>query len=269
MDRSVRALRSQGAMSTSSRTDLFAGIRQVAVGTAAGPVALPILYRDGSLLVVGYRIDPARASSALAGLALEPLVTLGRALVLLSMFEYRDTSIGPYNEIGIALLAQRAGTAPSTWRLLRDARQVLDAGLYVTNLPVTTPVACSAGVEIWGYPKYVTGIATDFRADGVTVTLENEFVLTHSRRYGLEVAGVPMITYTSKSGRLIRTVTEVGHRMRFGGAGTVELKIIGDGPTAATLRALGLDAARPAFAMRTDAVQAVLPFGKDIGAAGT
>jgi hypothetical protein len=75
-----------------------------------------------------------------------------------------------------------------------------------------------------------------------------------------------MITFTFRKDRLIRTITEVGHRMRFGGARTVKLKITGDGPTAATLQALGLDSARPAFALRTDSLKAALPLGKDLGA---
>jgi acetoacetate decarboxylase len=253
-------------MRTSTGAGFFAGIKQNKVTTSVGPVELPILYRDGSLLAVGYRVDPAFVRSVLGDLSLEPLVTLGRALAVLSMFEYRDTSIGPYNEIGISVLVRRAGTAPSPWRLLRDPRKEEDAGMYVVNLPVTSPVAWAAGVELWGYPKYVTGIDTDFRPDGVRVTLEKEFVLTHSRRPGIEIDGAPMITYTIRKNRLIRTITEVGHRMRFGGARTVELKIIGDGPTAATLRALGLHAARPAFALRVDSLRAVLPAGKDLGA---
>jgi len=45
--------------------------------------------------------------------------------------------------------------------------------------------------------------------------------------------------------------------------------IIGDGPTAATAKALGLDTVRPTFAFRTDAMKAVLPSGNDLGSIAT
>lgn len=247
--------------------DIFTGIKQSAVMISTGPVELPLLYRDGSMLVIGYRINPAPVQSILDDLPLEPFLILRRALVLLVLAEYRDTSIGAYNEIGILILARRAGSAPSLWGIFRDVRKVEDVGLYVTNLPVTTQVALIGGVEIYGFPKYAADIETSFRPHSVQVTLKNEFVLTHSAGFGLEMDGIPIITYTFLKNQLIRTVVEVGHRVRFGGASTVQMRIIGEGPTAATARVLGLDTARPTFAFRTDAMKAVLPSGKNLGAA--
>jgi hypothetical protein len=246
--------------------DILAGIKQTPTATSTGPVALPILYRDGSMLVIGYRIEPAIATSMLRNLPLEPLVMFGRALVLVCLFEYRDTTIGPYNEIGVGIYVRRTGTAPSLWRVLRDPRKIEDVGLYVVNLPVSAHAALTAGVEIWGYPKYVAGIATSFQQDRIRVTLESEFVLTYSHGFGFEINGPPFITYTLLKNRLLRTIVEVGHCVRFGGARSIRLSINGAGPTAATAKALGLDAVRPAFAFRTDAMKAVLPAGKDLGA---
>lgn len=252
-----------------NKADLLTDIKQTPTATSTGPVGLPILYKDGSTLVIGYRIDPAVAASILRDLPLEPLVILGRALVLICLFEYRDTTIGPYNEICIGMYVRRAGSVPSLWSVLHDQRKVEDMGLYVINLPVSSRQALTAGVEIWGFPKYVTGIATSFRQDKIQVTLENEFVLTHSSGFGFEIDGIPIITYTFLKNRLVRTIVEVGHRMRFGGARSIRLSINGDGPTSATAKALGLDAVQPTFAFRTEAWKAVLPSGKDLGAIAT
>ncbi|MCI4680894.1 acetoacetate decarboxylase family protein [Rhodoblastus acidophilus] len=249
-----------------SGKDIFADVKQMPFATSAGPVGLPVLYRDGSMLLIGYRIDPAVAKSVLGNLPLEPLVVLGRVIVLLILFEYRDTTIGPYNEICLGVMARRPGTSPSLWSLLSDLRKVEDAALYVTNLPVTTNAALTGGIEIWGYPKYLTGITTSFRPDGIRVTLENEFVLTHSPGFGLEVPSIPFVSFTVLNKRLLRTVVEVDSRVRFGGANTVRLTITGDGPTAKTIKALSLDTIRPSFTFRTDALHSVLPSGKDIGA---
>ena len=252
-----------------SGTDILGDIKQSAMPTSSGAVALPILYRDGSMLVAGYLIDIARAQAILGDLPFEPVLILGRALVLLTVFEYRDTTIGSYNEFGIGILVQRAGTSPSLWRILHDIRKVEEVGLFVTNLPVTDQGAFTAGVELWGYPKYVTGITTSFGPDSAVTTLEHEIVVAHSRGFGLEIDGIPFVTFTRRQNRLIRTIVEVDHRVRFGGASSVSLSIIGDGPTAATAKALGLDTVRPAFAFRTDALKAILPAGKDLGSIKT
>ena len=68
------------------------------------------------------------------------------AITVACFFEDRATSIGPYGEIGLALLVRRAGTQPSRLGALRNLRDVHDAGLFV-NLPVTTEAARAAGVE--------------------------------------------------------------------------------------------------------------------------
>jgi hypothetical protein len=217
------------------------------------------------MLVVGYRIDRHRATTALASVPLEPLMIVGKALVLLCIFEYRDTTIGPYNEIGLGVFAQRKASPLPIRRILRDVRSVDEVGMYVTNLPVNTPAAYAAGVELWGYPKYVSDIDTRFDGTSMTATLGSEFELSHRVGRGIEIKGLPFITYTCKDGRLIRTVVEVGHMARFGGARSLRLRLIGDGPTATTIRVLGLDHLKPTFVQRVDGINAVLPLGKDCG----
>ena len=245
--------------------DIFAGVGQSTVITTAGDCQVPILYRDGSMLVVGYRIDRHRAATALSHVALEPLVMAGKALALLCIFEYRDTTIGPYNEIGLGVFARRKARPLPIRRILRDVRSVDEVGMYVTNLPVNTPAAYAAGVELWGYPKYVTGIDTRFDGTSTTATLESEFELRHRVGRGITIKGLPFITFTCKHERLIRTVVEVGHMVRFGGARSLRIQLTGDGPTSTTMKAFGLDSLRPTFVQRADGLRAVLPIGKDCG----
>jgi Acetoacetate decarboxylase (ADC) len=180
--------------------------------------AVSILYRDGSMLVVGNRIDPTRAKASFGGLPLEPLAVWRRALALVCVFEYRDTTIGPYNELGGGVYARRTGRAPSILKVLRDMRPIEEVGLYVNNLPVNTAAAHAAGVELWGFPKYITPIDTAFEPGGVELVVAGEFRLTHSRGRGVQLPGPPFITYTVRAHHLVRTIAEVGHRVRFEGA---------------------------------------------------
>ena len=67
--------------------------------------------------------------------------------------EYRKTDIGPYNEVGLTVLALAPGDPiPAN---------------YVVDLPVTTAVANRAGREIWGYNKFVAAIDVKERRQDV------------------------------------------------------------------------------------------------------
>lgn len=246
---------------------IFQDIAPRRLETSAGPCDLPILYRDGSMLVVGYRVSLAQVRSQLADIPLEPMALFGKALVTLAIFEYRDTTIGPYNEVGLSVYAKRVGTSPSQLQVLRKTRTVGDVGMHVFNLPVNTENACAAGIDLWGYPKYVSEIQTSFQPERSEARLGQEFSIVHERRpLTFEAKGIPLITYSIHQGRFLRTIVEVEHRIRVDRGNKVQLKRLGDGPTARTIEALGLDMMRPSFAFRTDALRTLLPTGVDMGA---
>ena len=52
----------------------------------------------------------------------------------------------------------------------------------------------------------------------------------------------------------------------WGGAGRVQLRLTGDGPTARSLKHLAQKGLSPWMAFRTDELSAVLPAGADMGA---
>ena len=89
----------------------------------------------------------------LGDLRLEPVRIAGKTTVVLTIFTYRDTSIGPYNELAISSYVRPI-----------DDHRLSAAALWVHALPVTTESACTAGVDIWGFPKWVTPI--DYTHDG-------------------------------------------------------------------------------------------------------
>lgn len=249
-------------------SSFFSDVRQEPVPTSAGPCDLPILYRDASIVGIFHRVDPGAASRLLEGVPLEPWVAFGgKATVLTAVFEYRDTTVGVYNELGIAVLTKRPGSAPSRLGFVRDMTRQEEQAFYVVNLPVTTEAACAAGKEIWGYPKYVTGIDTDLRPRAARFGLEGELEIDIGGGLGPRLPNVPIVTFTVKDGHLLRTVVRTGGRARWTGGGSVRLRVLGDGPCASTVTALGLDRTRAAAAFRSDDFQAILPAGIDLGAA--
>jgi len=224
--------------------------------TSAGEVRLPIEYHDGSLLNVVTFVPEAAVRAMLPTQHLRPVTVRGRASVLLTVFEYRDTTIGPYNELSVAFLVRSADSAlsaPAAW---------------VQDLPVTTEIALAAGKELWGYPKWVTPITWEHRGDTIHAGLPGELTVTvRARRWPAARMPLPLGTFTILDGRLVQTKLEIRGHMRFARGGAVRVEVTGDGRVAHTLRAVGADAASPTFAMWCDDLRATLPEGRDAGAA--
>jgi hypothetical protein len=243
----------------------FARVPEAPHSTTEGPVVLPIRYRDASLFGVFFAADLDACRALVGPRSIEPWPLLGRAVVALFAWEYRDSSVGAYNEVGLGIQARRRGSTPSLLRLARDMTADDDQGIWVVNLPVTTQAAFTAGVELWGYPKYVTPIATRFDEGGARVRLGDELSLSLGRLHGPSLPGLPVVTYTAQRGRLLRTVIDVDHRSRWGTGAGAHLELLGDGPTASSLRALGLAGKKPLASFRTDTFRARLPAGVDVG----
>ena len=226
-----------------------------------GALELPVRYTDGSALACIYRVDLAAAREVVSCELVEPLPVGGKAMAQLMALEYRETSVGPYNELGVLVLVRRRGRAPSSVKTLLAPARVEDAGWWIVNLPVTTGFACAAGRELWGFPKYLTRLDTEFDRDAVQIILGEELVIEHRTRFGLTMPAPPYVLFSELAGRLLRTVVPSEHKLRMGGARSVRVYVTGDGPTAATVRRLGLERQRPMFAARAGRLMFTLPLG--------
>lgn len=238
--------------------------------TSRGPVELPILYRDATTVVAMFAVDRARAADALVDTGLVPLpLPRGRALAAVAFYEYRTTSVGRYNEVGVALMVTRAGEPARPWRWADLARPpaVRRLGMYVLDLPVSTPLADAAGRELWGYPKFVTELPLRVAGREVDATVldpDGRTIVTFAGRLGPGVPAPPLslMTYTRLGGSLIRTHVDVRGRSWLRAPGSARLRL-GASPhgMATRLRALGLVDARPAVVLATDRFQSRLHAG--------
>jgi Acetoacetate decarboxylase (ADC) len=212
---------------------------------------LPIRYFDVQCLVASFLVAPEAASELLGGAGLQSVLQEdGKAIVDLFCIEYRETDIGPYNEIGLTVRAK----AP------RDPI----AANYVVHLPVTTAVANRAGREIWGYNKFVAAI--DVRSDGkafsaVLRDIDGELIGSFEGVRGMSVPmpAADILTFTLHQGRLTKTVIKV---LTPSLASSVDSFVFKVGtcrhPMTTNLRALGLDGARPVLVNYTERFQALL-----------
>lgn len=224
--------------------------------TSAGPVELPIVYREASVITAVFRVPPGRVAAVLGDLRLEPVRIAGKTTVVLTIFEYRDTSVGPYNELGLS----------SYVRPIDDPR-LRAAAFWVHALPVTTPLACAAGLEIWGLPKWVTPINFAVEADSVRAGLPGDVELVMPRRGGPAVpVTAPFTTFSELNGRLIRTRVSQRSGMRFRRSRRTTLRITRGGRVADLLERLGCAETRPVFGIWCERFESSLPGGVLLGA---
>jgi hypothetical protein len=246
--------------------DRFLDVAQAPHATRSGPCLLPIVDRDAARFGVFYRVSLARARELMGDdRGVEPWPILGAAVAVLYVWEHRDSSVGAHGEVGLGIQARRRGARPSLLRLGLDTGAQADQALWVAQLPVNTHAARDAGVDLWGFPHYVTDISTRFDDDVARVRLGRELELSIGRLGGPTLRGQPVVTYSGRSGRLLRTCIDVDRRVTWGTGRSAELRMIGGGPLADAAHRLGLEHAPRLAAFRSDGVRALLPAGLDLG----
>ena len=244
------------------------------VTTTEGEVQLPICYYDCSHYMALFRVDAAKAAAQLQDVPLEPVLVSRKAVAILSFFKYRDTTLGPYHEVGLALLVTPRGqtqTLGSFTDLLQQTRSE-SLGSYVLDLPVTTPAARAAGCEIWGYPKFVTPAADRIGSrpipgPGARPRRPADHGTGRPRGHVLpdQLPGMALVTFSMHGGQMLRTRVETRASCATGGGGSLKLAV-GDSPhrMARHLADLGLDGQTPKLFQTTEDFQSLLFGGQAV-----
>jgi hypothetical protein len=220
-------------------------------------VALPIRYVDNRCLAATFLTDLERAARILEGTGLVAVPQEdGKAVVVFLCWEYRQTDIGPYNEVALTVLS----VAP------------LDPvpAIYVADLPVTTEVANRAGQEIWGYNKFVTEI--EIKGDGKRFSAivhdpQKGLISTLEGTRGASVPAAPtdIYSFSQLQTKLIKTFVEVPTPWHAGGGEGFQLTVgKSNHRMAENLRSLGLDGARPVLVQYADPFQSLLFPGTEV-----
>jgi hypothetical protein len=241
----------EGHMKKGDRTgSIYLPLQRHVLSDGSG-CALPIRYFDVQCLVATFLTDLPRAAALLDGTGLAAVAQEdGKAIVALYCIEYRVTDIGPYNEVGLTVLAAAPG----------DPR----AANYVVHLPVTTAVANRAGREIWGYNKFIAAI--DIRNGGTNFSTilrdtESAVICSLEGRRGVSIPTPPadIVTFTLLNGRIMKTLIQVLTPSQASSGESFAFKVGASKHSMATdLRALALDGSRPVVVHYADPLQALL-----------
>jgi alkylation response protein AidB-like acyl-CoA dehydrogenase len=226
--------------------------------TAAGPVDLPILYFDASVVNVAVRVPIGPVAELLSGREVVPVAVRGKATLVLTVFEYRDTTVGRYNELSVGIVAR------PRW----DTR-LAATGIWVQQLPVTTELARAAGREIWGYPKWVTPIEWSQDARAIRAGLPGELHIEVARStWPAPTIRMPMTTYTELGGKLVKTVLRTRSPLHVVRGARTWLVLAGSGQVSDLLQRLGAERVRPAFGLYSERFTSILPEGDLVAGPG-
>jgi hypothetical protein len=218
---------------------------------------LPIRYFESLGLLATFLTNLDRAAGLLQGTGLEAHSQEdGKAVVMLCCFEYRHCDLGPYNEVGLTVLATACGDpVPAN---------------YVTDFPVNSDLAIRAGRELWGYNKFVANI--DIKSEGkkFSATVRDSESLAIGTFAGSRGSSIPapssdMVTFTILGGKLIKTAIRILTPYLASSGEEFRLRVgTSRHPMANNLRSLGLDGAQPVLVQYAEPFQALLFPGRVI-----
>ncbi len=261
------------------KNDPFFDVGLTTVKTAKGSWELPIFYYDYDYAHFLFWVDHASAAAKLEQTIFTPCKFFnGKAGVLLTFFEYRDTAIGPYNEVSLSILCHpksMKSPGPFVPQFLMDAKK-WTIGAYVINLPVTTKIAWEFGCEVWSYPKFVTKIDVSLKGKRFSGSVEDpdlkQPIVSLAGEMGLlgsyfRLPNASFISHTTHHGVPLRTLTDVDARYKanLGFSGKLQINEKSQHIMARNLLDLGLQGRQPFGAMYCEKARMNLYQGEPIG----
>ncbi|MEJ2283917.1 MAG: acetoacetate decarboxylase family protein [Desulfobacterales bacterium] len=180
----------------------------------------PVLYYDFRIISATFTAKTDRIKKLLPHPNFKPVeIFPGTGMVIFIAFEYRDTSIGPYNEVGISVPVKFPPTFAFPGLSAISMMRKRCFSVYIHHLPVTTEIARKGGVYFYNYPKFMSRITFQDQDDGLEVILREDEELIfkmNAKKIPLnQSAQIEFHTYSIKDNMVMHTLVE-GWAPRYG-----------------------------------------------------
>lgn len=258
-------------MSNKHEFDPFFQYVTVPHETSEGNCFLPMFFFDAANHFAMFYVDIEKARELTRGTELDPVeFHKGKTLAAIASFDYRQASINPYLEVGLAIACTPKGVDAPTDPL---AAMLGDPDNHhmafcVIDLPVSTNQATAAGIELWGFPKFTTDIGFNLDGDRFEGSVADPtgkgtiYTLSGESLGGAKLPSMSMVYFTRLNGRTLRIHGIARGLSKYALPGTLELKVgNSDHRMAQNMRTLGLNCTRPDFVFYSDFVQIRLTAG--------
>jgi hypothetical protein len=152
-----------------STPDFYREIEHTAVQWRQYELHFPLFYQDICFLSVSIMAPIEKVRALLPSNRMKPYrITPWHSTISITAYQYRESDIGPYNEVSIGIPLTIDEATPLFVGSLRKMPKTL--AVYTHHLPVTTEIAREVGAEFAGYPKFVADI--EIQEDGNWITCE-------------------------------------------------------------------------------------------------
>lgn len=229
---------------------------------------LPILYFRDDLFLLFFTANAEKVKALMPSKNLHPVRLYGnKALVGIAAFNYIDTTIGPYGEVGVVLPAVYGSSPPSAIIPALRESKFPGFGTLVMHLPVTKTEARDAGRGQWGYTKFVGDMTftntPEFHQCDLSEKGESILSMRVVKRGFYKKDNKPIVTYSVKDGNLVKTVIPQKGRMRMCFYTKGSFLKLGDHPVSKTIADLEFSE-KPLLSRYYVERSAILPAGEII-----
>ena len=210
------------------------------------PFQMPVQCKNSPALFAVFPINAEKAQKLIPGNEIRPFRLRDKGLLVITVIDYLNTTIGKYIEFSIAIACvHRDSPAPS---MLPDLlTRTFDIGQWVVDLPVSSEVSVKGGKGIWGMPKHQANL--DYKITDTTIS--SQYDLDGQLAMKIEIdrpdsAWVPMSmaasNYAAFRGMLMKSNVNFTGKMGFhlGKKGSARLTL-GDHPRMQPLKGLEIE----------------------------
>jgi len=227
-----------------SANDFFQEIAHEPVPWREYELHVPVFYPNIRLMTVSILAPLESIRNLLPSPRLKPYrITPWHSTLSITAYQYRESDLGPYNELSIGIPVTLDEVTPLFTGVFRKLPKV--PMQYTHHLPVTTEIARVVGAEFAGYPKFVADIEFSDEGNWLTCELkaEGQKVLDLSgRKLALEqVPRVRVSPLNYRRGYILRSEFVISEREMGTSRRGEDVKLeLGEHRIAEELRALNL-----------------------------
>ena len=221
------------------------------------PFRLPVQCSDTPVFMAVFPVNT-EGAAALLPRGIHPLRFGNHGLLVVTVVNYQNTTIGKYVEYSIAIACTQ-GDEPAPPLLPGLLMKAFDTGQYVLDLPVSSEISVKGGKGIWGMPKHQANL--DFRIGERTIS--SQYDLDGQLAFYAEInhPGKPWfpvnmgaVNYCSFRGMLMKSSVYFQGKAAFAvGEKASARVVIGDHPRVQPLRQLEIGSKAIATAFIPDA----------------
>lgn len=209
------------------------------------PFQLPVTCHNSPAIMAVFAINAAKAKAIMPA-EVHPFKLWNKALLVITVIDYRQTTIGKYIEYSIGIACTH-GLQASPRLLPAIFKQHYGIGQYVIDLPVSSDISVKGGKGIWGMPKHKANL--DFKIGSDTISSQydlDDHLVTYLEintpphtRWSMNMSAA---NYCAFRGMLMKSYVHFKGKLGLSLLGKAQAHfVVGDHPRAAVLKTLEIE----------------------------